>query len=90
MPPAYTIHSVLKGNITTACIDFGLSKLNFQEDCDRLAYARLIVVVCLAVLFMQKRDERRARASTADTVSEELVDDVDSKAKLSVDRASEN
>lgn len=45
-------------------------------------------MVCLAVLFMQKRDERRARVSEADAVSEELVDDVDSKAKLSVDQAS--
>ncbi|EKM58676.1 uncharacterized protein PHACADRAFT_207467 [Phanerochaete carnosa HHB-10118-sp] len=72
---------VLKGNIATACIDFGL------------------ISVCLAVLFMQKRDERRARAAqvadaltVADQSMEELNDDIDAKddAKInvSIDRIS--
>ncbi|GJE89809.1 MFS general substrate transporter [Phanerochaete sordida] len=58
---------VLKGNIATACIDFGL------------------ICVCLAVLFMQKRDERKARTAQANILDvsdgsvEELGDDVDSK-----------
>lgn len=71
---------VLKGNIATACIDFGL------------------ICVCLAVLFMQNRDERKAREAGADALAivdpsmEELGDDIDSKAdskaNISVERIS--
>ena len=80
---------MLKGNIATACIDFGLS-----ESSPRFALVQSVltniplVVVCLAVLFMQKRDERRARASQtsisdADGTVAELADDIDTKTKLS-------
>lgn len=78
----------MKGNIATACIDFGLSKFMFLVNPSEHRANSPLVVVCLAVLFMQKRDERKARASESDAVSEDLVDDVDSKGKLSVDQAS--
>lgn len=84
---------VLKGNIATAGIDGGLSE-SYSSNA-RLQSRVLIVTtvcVCLAVLFMSKRDERRARAAQlasvdADAISEEL-EDADSKAKVSVDRLS--
>lgn len=51
------------------------------------------VIVCLAVLFMQRRDERRARAlqsdvSDTDSVAEQLDDDLDSKGNISVEHVS--
>lgn len=47
------------------------------------------VVVCLSVLYMQKRDERRAKVLQPDVSDEDLsiaeVSDVDSKVKVGID-----
>ena len=53
-----------------------------------------LVCVCLSVLFLQKRDERKARlrqlsTGTITEQSEDQVDDdVDSKVDISIDRIS--
>lgn len=70
-----------------------MSESPFFSDSDHHSL-HFLVSVCLAVLYMSKRDERRARRTLlanapvdADGVSEEL-EDVDSKSKVSVDRLS--
>lgn len=81
---------MLKGNIATACIDAGLSTPSFSGDSSSSsADFWTTVVVCLSVLYMQKRDERRAKALESDVPDEDSsiaeTSDVDSKVKVSID-----